>query len=159
MDGVPRKHNESKKEDKDQESIQSSPHLTQDTNWKVTHSQLDITNERQEVSPFQAGGHKAPINRRARKHDTNNTEKCHWNKWFMDVVPRKHMKERGQRSGIDTIKPTPDRGFQLESDTFTIRHHTRETRGQPFPIRGPQGINKQTRTKAWQKQDRKMSLK
>ena len=42
----------SKKEGKDQESIQSSPHLTQDTNWKVTTSQLDITNESQEVSPF-----------------------------------------------------------------------------------------------------------
>ena len=31
------------------------PHLTQDTNGKVTSSQLDITNERQEVSPFPAG--------------------------------------------------------------------------------------------------------
>ena len=31
------------------------PHLTQDTNGKVTNSQLDITNERQEVSPFIAG--------------------------------------------------------------------------------------------------------
>ena len=44
-------------------------HLTQDTNGKVTDSQLDITNESQEVSPFPApGGHKASINRRARKH-------------------------------------------------------------------------------------------
>ena len=40
----------------------------QDTNWKVTTSQLDITNESQEVSPFPAGDHKASINRRARKH-------------------------------------------------------------------------------------------
>ena len=61
------------------ESIQSSPHLTQDTNWKVTPSQLDITNESQEVSPFQAGDHKASINRRARKHNKNKTEKCHLN--------------------------------------------------------------------------------
>ena len=29
------------------------PHLTQDTNGKVTNSQLDTTNERQEVSPSQ----------------------------------------------------------------------------------------------------------
>ena len=36
-----------------------APHLTQDTNWKVTNSLLDITNESQEVSPFQAGDHKA----------------------------------------------------------------------------------------------------
>ena len=30
------------------------PHLTQDTNGKVTNSQLDTTNESQEVSPFKA---------------------------------------------------------------------------------------------------------
>ena len=35
------------------------PHLTQDTNGKVTNSQLDTTNENQEVSPFPAGDHKA----------------------------------------------------------------------------------------------------
>ena len=29
------------------------PHPTQDTNGKVTNSQLDTTNESQEVSPFQ----------------------------------------------------------------------------------------------------------
>ena len=33
------------------------PHLTHDTNGKVTYSQLDTTNESQEVSPFPAGGH------------------------------------------------------------------------------------------------------
>ena len=53
---------ESKKEGKDQESIQSSPHLTQDTNWKVKPSQLDIANESQAVSAIQAGDHKASIN-------------------------------------------------------------------------------------------------
>ena len=30
------------------------PHLTQDTNGKVTNSQIDSTNEFQEVSPFPA---------------------------------------------------------------------------------------------------------
>ena len=33
------------------------PHLTQDTNGKVTNSQLDTTNENQEFSPFPAGDH------------------------------------------------------------------------------------------------------
>ena len=33
------------------------PHLTQDTDGKVPNSQLDTTNESQEVSPFQAGDH------------------------------------------------------------------------------------------------------
>ena len=35
------------------------PLLTQDTNGKVTNSQIDTTNEIQEVSPFPAGNHKA----------------------------------------------------------------------------------------------------
>ena len=42
---------QSKKDGKDQDSIQSN----QDTNGKVKTSQLDITNESQEVSPFPAG--------------------------------------------------------------------------------------------------------
>ena len=42
-----------------------APHLTQDTNGKMTTSQLDITNESQEVNLFPAGDHKASTNRRA----------------------------------------------------------------------------------------------
>ena len=38
-------------------------HLIQDTNGKVTNSQLDTTSESQEVSPFLAADHKAHINR------------------------------------------------------------------------------------------------
>ena len=49
-------------------------HLTKDTNGKATTSQLDITNESQEVSPFPAGDHKASISRRARKNNKNRTE-------------------------------------------------------------------------------------
>ena len=51
-----------------------APHLTQDTNEKVTTSQLDITNESQDVSPFPAGDHKASINIRAKKHNKYKTE-------------------------------------------------------------------------------------
>ena len=51
------------------------PHLTQDTNGKVTNSQLDTANESQEVSPFPAGDHKAHINRRAKRHSKYKTEK------------------------------------------------------------------------------------
>ena len=51
------------------------PHLTQDTNGKVTNSQLDTTNESQEISPFPAGDHKAHINRRAQRHSKHKTEK------------------------------------------------------------------------------------
>ena len=52
-----------------------APHLTQDTNGKLTTSQLDITNESKEVSLFPAGDHKVSINRRARKHNKNKTER------------------------------------------------------------------------------------
>ena len=51
-----------------------APHLTQDTNGKVTTSQLDIKNESQQVSPFPAGDHKASINRCARKHNKRQAE-------------------------------------------------------------------------------------
>ena len=50
------------------------PHLTQDTNEKVTNSQLDTTNESQEVSHFPAGDHKAHINRGAQRHSKHKTE-------------------------------------------------------------------------------------
>ena len=52
-------------------------HLTQDTIGKVTNSQLDTTNERQEVSPFPAGDHKAHIKRRAQRHSKHKTEQKH----------------------------------------------------------------------------------
>ena len=51
------------------------PHLTQDTYGKVTNSQLDATNESQEVSPFPAGDHKAHINKHAQRHSKHKTEK------------------------------------------------------------------------------------
>ena len=51
--------------------------LTEDTNGKVTNSQLDTTNESQEVSPFPAGDHKAHTNRRVQRHSKHKTEKTH----------------------------------------------------------------------------------
>ena len=53
------------------------PHLTQDANGIVTNSQLDTTNESQEVCPFPAGDHKAHINRRAQRHSKHKTEQKH----------------------------------------------------------------------------------
>ena len=52
-------------------------HLTQDTNGKVTNSQLDTTNESQEVSPFPAGDNKAYINRGTQRHSKHKTEQKH----------------------------------------------------------------------------------
>ena len=53
------------------------PHLTQDTNGKVTNSQFDTTTESQEVSPFPAGDHKAHINRRVQRRSKHKTEQKH----------------------------------------------------------------------------------
>ena len=49
-----------------------APHLTQDTNVKVTTSQLDITNESQEASPFQAGDQQSNVHESITKQDRNN---------------------------------------------------------------------------------------
>ena len=52
-----------------------APHLTQDTNGKVTTSQLDITIESQEVIPFPAGDNKASqtcVHESITKQDRNN---------------------------------------------------------------------------------------
>ena len=52
------------------------PHLTQDTNGKVTSSQQ--TNKREPRGrPFPAGDHKAHINRRAQRHSKHKTEQKH----------------------------------------------------------------------------------
>ena len=49
--------------------------MTQDTKRKVTNSQLDTTNESQEVSFFTAGDYKAHINGRVKRHSKHKTEK------------------------------------------------------------------------------------
>ena len=45
------------------------PHMTQDTNVKVTTLQLDIKNESRDVNSFLAGDHKA-----SKKYNKNQTE-------------------------------------------------------------------------------------
>ena len=54
-----------------------APHLTKDANGKVTNSQLDTTDESQEVSPFSAGDHKAHLNGRAQRQSKHKTEQKH----------------------------------------------------------------------------------
>ena len=55
--------------------IRNRYNQAQDTNGKVTNSQLYTTNEGQEVSPFTAGDHIAKINRRAQGHNKHKSEK------------------------------------------------------------------------------------
>ena len=65
---------QSKKEGKDQESIKSSTTPDLGYQWESDTSQLDITNESQEVSHFPAGDYKGSTNRCAWKHNKNKTE-------------------------------------------------------------------------------------
>ena len=70
-----------------------------------------------------------------------------------DVVSEISRKEDKDKESIQS-STTPDPGYQWESDNLKIRHNKREPRGQPFPSRCPQGIDKQTHTKAQQIHDR-----
>ena len=66
----------SKKGCKDRESIQSS--TTPDPEYQWESNKLTVGHhkrERQEVSPFPAGDHKAHINRRSQRHSKHKTEK------------------------------------------------------------------------------------
>ena len=65
---------QSRKEGKDQESIQSSTTPDPGYQWESDNLKFDITNRSQEVSPFPAGDQKALINRHARKQNKNKTE-------------------------------------------------------------------------------------
>ena len=44
-------------------------------------------------------------------------------------------KKEGKDQESIQSSTTPDPGYQWESDNFTIRHHKREPRGQPFKIK------------------------
>ena len=61
------------------------PRLAQDTNGKVTISQLYTTKECQEISLFPAGNHKTQINRRAQRH--NNTRQKKHKRSTKEVPP------------------------------------------------------------------------
>ena len=59
-----------------------APHLTQDIkkpHGKVNKTQLNITNESQQVSTFPAGDHKAAMNRRESMTNTNDPQKKYRN--------------------------------------------------------------------------------
>ena len=82
------------------------PHLTQDTNGKVTNSQLDTTNESQEVTPFPAGDHKAHINRRVQRHSKHKTE--------IKIHKRSTALERSVKyftGGLKRVKPLSDSNY------------------------------------------------
>ena len=61
---VPQRTNKVRRRAKIRNRYNQAPRLTQNTNGKVTTSQLEITNESQEFSPFPAGDHMASTNRR-----------------------------------------------------------------------------------------------
>ena len=116
------------------------PHLTQDTNGKVTNSQLDTTNESQEVSPLPAGDHKAHTNRRAQKYSKHKTEQKHkrstkevppWNgqeniplegpNWLHGppTPPPTQMRTKTHRHSARTKDPRPNNASSRKTQTKT----------------------------------------
>ena len=81
------------------------PQPAQDTNGKVTNSQLDTTNESQEVSPFPAGDHKAHINRRAQRHSKHKTEQKH--KTSTKEVPPWNGQQNISLEGLNRFNGAP----------------------------------------------------
>ena len=119
------------------------PHLTQDTNGKVTNSQLYTTHESQEASPFPAGDHKAQINRRAQRHNKHNTEKNIKN-------PQKKYSLGTVGKIILLLKPVSRRQPRLYSDvdqdTFgKVAKHNKHGSQEVSPF--PAGDHKATRNR------------
>ena len=52
-----------------------------------------------------------------------------------DMIDSCQSKKEGKDQESIQSSTKPDPGYQWESDNFTIRHHKREPRGQPFPSR------------------------
>ena len=46
-----------------------------------------------------------------------------------------YNKEESKYQEVIQSSTTPDPGFQWDSDNFSIRHHTRESKGHPFSSR------------------------
>ena len=92
------------------------PQPTQDTNGKVTNSQLDTTNESQEVSPFPAVDHKAHINRRTQRHSNHKTEKT------QKIRKRSTTLEQSVKYFTGGLKPVPRRAnVTLKSDVEAVK--------------------------------------
>ena len=72
--GVPKTVSESKKKDKDQESIQSSTTPDPGYQWESDNFTIRHNKRKPRGQPIPAGDHKASINRRTRKLNKNKTE-------------------------------------------------------------------------------------
>ena len=68
------------------------PHLTQDTNGKVTNSQQTPQTRAKRSALFPAGDHKAHINRRAQRHSKHKTEQKH-KRSTKEVPPNSNRKK------------------------------------------------------------------
>ena len=59
---------------KTRDRYNQEPHLSKDTNGKVTTSQLDTRSKSQDVNHIPAGDHMSQISRRAQRHNKHKTE-------------------------------------------------------------------------------------
>ena len=120
------------------------PHLTQDTNGKVTGLKLDTPNESQEVSPFPAGDHKAHINRRAQRHSKHKTEKNMKDPQWSTALERSVKYFTGGFNQFQGANLTLD--SDVDQDTFgKVTKHNRHGSQEVSPF--PAGDHKATKNR------------
>ena len=83
--------------------------------WEYDKSQLDITNQSQEVSPIPAGNHKAAINKAWQTQDINNTN-APQKKYHLGTVSKNILLEGLNQLHGDNLTLTS----YVEQDIFRI---------------------------------------
>ena len=100
------------------------PHLTPDTNGKVTNSQLDTTNESQEVSPFPVDDHKAHITRSAQRHTKHKTEK--------NMKDQQYIKLNTGAKEIQQVNPGEPGNSQSTNHLIKLNTVAKRSTGKPW---------------------------
>ena len=128
----------SNKEDKDQESIQSS--TAPDPGYLcspvarfimvINYVSQDLYFLKQNTSEYDQKMSLSQIT------DHTKLVPCYHLKMTIDLAEGTSLSNKEDKDQESIQSSTaPDPGYQWESDNFTIRHHKREPRGQPFPRR------------------------
>ena len=110
------------------------PHLTQVTNGKVKNSQLDITVESQEGSPFPAGVNKAHISRSVqlttlshstiKRHQEDKLSKATSSLFPIKMIAILKWKESNVQQSIDQLQ-TPSMRVIINKSQQQQNHHFR----------------------------------
>ena len=115
----------SKKEGKDQESIQSS--TTPDPGYQLESDIHTIRHNKREprVSPYPAGDHKASINRCARKHNKHKTEITQMIHKRSTALERSVKYSTGRLKLVSWLQPHRTLSSDVDQDTEMFGLHER----------------------------------